>query len=91
MTDEPRRPPEHGTYGGFQSLHRNRGEESCDACREARNAYMRERRKSNPQILRVQKERERVRNRALSRLARIYPDAYRALLSEEYRREREKP
>jgi len=38
-----------GTYGGFQT-HQILGEDPCDPCREARNAYMRKYRRRKGQM-----------------------------------------
>lgn len=71
----------HGTYSGYQ-LHNRKGERPCDPCREARNAYCRERRK-DPAVVERETADRNARYRALSRLAVEFPARYRQLLAEE--------
>lgn len=75
-----------GTYGAYQR-HIKHGEEPDQECREARNAYMRERRAKNPSVLRKQRDRDRVRLRALIRLSKAHLLEYRQLLAEETARD----
>ena len=75
----------HGTTAAYMR-HRNAKQKPCDACREAWNAYQRDRR-MDPDVRMATRESERVsrvaRYRALSRLAEQHPGEYRALLTEE--------
>lgn len=76
-------PREHGTVRGY-GQHRQDKTPFCDPCREAwrahHSAYMRDRRKADP-------ERARAESGALaaarSRLTHLYPLEYRKLLAEE--------
>lgn len=65
----------HGTYAGWQ-VHQREGKRACTACREARNAYMRKFRSETGADWRAQGN---ARHRALSKLARLYPDDYQRL------------
>jgi hypothetical protein len=73
----------HGTTGGYQG-HIKRGEEICDACREAqhvyRQAYLA---RGGERIKRKQARNAAARNRALSQLAANHPDEYHELRLEE--------
>lgn len=70
-----------GTYAGW-NRHRAMGATPCEACRDARNTYMRDYRDRS-----YVRERERrdnsARRKAKSRLARAHPDEYRRLYAEE--------
>lgn len=70
-----------GTYAGAQA-HRRSGEKPCDECREARNAYMRERRKK-PGVSAAEKRDNAARSRAVWRLAALHSDEFQNLYREE--------
>ncbi|MGV1079763.1 MAG: hypothetical protein ACOYD1_07905 [Candidatus Nanopelagicales bacterium] len=72
-------PIEHGTYKGWQAEQR-RGLPGCDACREARNGYMRGYRKEGSAARERNKLLNRARNAAISELTRRHPAEYRKLL-----------
>ncbi|WP_433225464.1 hypothetical protein [Actinomadura formosensis] len=72
-----------GTTGAYQR-HIKAREKPCQACREARNAYERDYRKiARRRHSETSKARHRARGRALTRLARAYAPAFRALFAEE--------
>lgn len=76
-----------GTPGGAQA-HRKLGEKPCTECREAAAEYMRAYRALNPHTIRQQTRKNKVRQRALVRLAEEHPTEFRALLAEEKAKER---
>lgn len=70
--------PRHGEYAGYLAHYRE-GEKACKACREARNAYVREHRsKSNGW-----REQQSARSRAITRLINRHRAEYQALYVEE--------
>lgn len=71
-----------GTYAGAQT-HRRRGEPVCDACRAANAAYMRRWRERRPDLHAENMATHEARNRALRRLAQLYPQDLRRLYLEE--------
>lgn len=81
-----REPINHGSYGGAQA-HRRRGEEACDDCKAAARAYAAEHRatyrRAGRDPLAQHKRQKKLRGRALSRLAEMYPEDYRRLYQEE--------
>lgn len=66
----------HGTNGGYQQ-HRRRGEDACSECIEAHRIFRGQRRDANS---------ENARERALRRLAQVYPSEFRRLYYAELRR-----
>lgn len=77
----------HGTYAGAQA-HQTTGIPRCAPCKVAAAEYMAAWRKANPGYARDQRKRTRIRNRALARLARMYPKEFNALLIEEMQKDR---
>lgn len=77
----------HGTYAGAQ-VHQRLGIPTCIACATARAEYMAAYRAANPVKKRDQRNRTRVRNRALARLAKRYPTEFNQLLMEEMKRDK---
>ena len=71
----------HGTMSGYD-LHCVLGTPPCEACRRAKAEYNAQRRATTPQA-EAGVVNQRSRNRALSRLSRLYPEVYRALYEEE--------
>ena len=71
-----------GTYGGYQA-HGQRGEERCDACKEASRRYQSQRRKTYPRAQAAEKAKEYARDRALRKLARLHPAEFRVLYDAE--------
>jgi hypothetical protein len=71
-----------GTDGGYQRHIRLR-EEPCEACRMARRDYMRDLRARSPHIRAGDQVDTKVKNRALWRLAREYPQRFNQLVDEE--------
>lgn len=57
-------PIEHGTYKGYVKC-RNRPQGACDECRIARNEYMRDFRKKNPDVYVRNLETSYIREKAL--------------------------
>lgn len=76
-----------GTYAGY-CRHYKRGEPIDEACRVARNEYVAERRAKDRGWHERGKRTAKIRNRALTRLAKAHPNEYRRLLSAEYEKER---
>lgn len=76
-----REPEPCGTYGAYQR-HMKNGEEACEPCRIARNAYMANRR-TDPAIRAKELRKAYARDRALARLARDFPAIYQRYYSEE--------
>lgn len=74
-----------GTYAEYQA-HRSRGEDPCDDCRAANNAYKREYLKARPEKYAATKRGNAARLRALWRLAELHPTEYRRLYHEEVTR-----
>lgn len=74
--------PRHGTYAGYQA-HLSQGFAACGACLKAANSYMREYRAKGGEPVERQQRRRQARQRALTRLAAIYPDVLEALIDEE--------
>lgn len=74
-----------GTYGAYQR-HLRRDETPDDACREANNAYLREYRRTHPDIYARGLEMKTARDKAMLRLSREYPARFHAILSEEQAR-----
>lgn len=71
-----------GTTKGY-GRHVRRGERPCDSCREAMNAYNRERRRkweSNPNTKAADRARRKAKARAWAALAKRHPEEYQALL-----------
>lgn len=71
-----------GTYGGYQT-HKRYGEEPCRPCRDASNAYARQYRKVQPTTVKLDRLQAKVRARALSKLAEVYPDDFQQLYAAE--------
>lgn len=80
-TKPTRSPIACGTYAGYQK-HLRSQETPCDDCKAANAAMSRERRR-DPREMYLHDKRKRARLRALSRLAKAYPEEYRRLYSEE--------
>ena len=81
-----RKPAECGTTSGY-SGHKRRGEDACAPCLAAIRDYQRTYRRGKGQAAtRRVKEREAARDRALRRLAALYPAQLEALLAEEMER-----
>lgn len=76
----------HGEYRGY-SRHVREGSTICQPCLDARNEYMRNLRRSNMDSRERNRLGNRARSKALWRLADAYPDEFREILSEEYRKE----
>lgn len=76
-----------GTRAGHVA-HRTRGEDSCDACREAYAAYFTEYRKVNPDSTERDRSRGRAQQRAMRRLTRQFPKEFLAIMNEELANER---
>lgn len=70
-----------GTYAAYQR-HLRKGEETCDACRQANTVQARTLR-TDPAIKSEQNARSAARSRAAWRLTREYPERYRQLANEE--------
>ena len=71
-----------GTYGGFQR-HERKGEDPCDSCRDARNAYMRDYRYRNERAQAEQTRRINARARAALRVAKEHPETFEQYITEE--------
>jgi hypothetical protein len=71
-----------GTDSGYQR-HIRHQEEPCEACRMARRDYMRDLRARSPRIRAGDRIDTKVKNRALWRLAREYPQRFNQLVDEE--------
>ncbi len=69
----------HGTRGGYYA-HRRQSEPPCDDCRKAINEYIREYRAKNG--LARNREREKIRRRALAALRDAHRDEYERLVDE---------
>lgn len=69
----------HGTRGGYYA-HRRIGDPPCDACRAAINEYVREYRAKNG--LARNREREKVRRKALAALREAHRDEYERLVEQ---------
>lgn len=69
----------HGTRGGYYA-HRRLSDPPCDACRAAINEYVREYREKNG--LSRNREREKVRRRALAALREAHRDEYEMLVDQ---------
>jgi cytidine deaminase len=69
----------HGTRGGYYA-HRRHSEPPCDACREAINEYVREYRAKNG--LARNREREKIRRKALAALRDAHRDEYDRLVEQ---------
>lgn len=69
----------HGTRGGYYA-HRRLSDPPCDACRAAINEYVREYRAKNG--LARNREREKIRRRALAALREIHRDEYERLVEQ---------
>lgn len=69
--------PRCGTYSGYQ-MHRRRGEDTDQACRDAAAAYM-ARYRTAPENRKREAARKRARERALTRLASLFGEEYRQL------------
>lgn len=67
----------HGTYAGFLA-HRSEGEEQCEPCRLARNAYMADLRK-RPGFKAREQRANRARSRAVWRLVELHRDEFQTL------------
>lgn len=77
-----------GTIKGY-GRHIRRGERPCDRCREAMNAYNRERRRNwenNPKTKSKDRERRKARARAWAALAKRYPAEFNAMMLQEMAR-----
>lgn len=74
----------HGTYGGAQKCVK-RAEGTCDECRAARAAYIREYRASHVEGQKWEKAKSNARLRALWKLAGQHDAEFRALVAEEMR------
>lgn len=75
-----------GTYAAY-CRHYKRGEPVDDPCREARNEYVAELRRTNHNTVQRARRTRRMRERALSRLQDAHPEEFRRLLAEEYEKE----
>lgn len=73
----------HGTIPGYEQ-HKRRAESPCDACRLAKKDADR-RWRAGDDVARRNRLHARARNRALTRLAQLYPHVMRALYLEEKR------
>ena len=72
----------HGTYAGVNQ-HNREGSPLCDACREARNEYMRERRQRNgDEIRRLQRFTEKSMNRAKAILIQRHNAEFKKILAQ---------
>lgn len=71
-----------GTYSAYQR-HIRRGETPCAACRKANSEYHRQHRATHPERLNRESAYNGARDRALTRLAHLYPTEFEVLLSEE--------
>ena len=71
-----------GTQAGYQA-HRKRGEDACEACRQANRSYMNAYNRRNPGSQEKYREKAAVRDRALERLAHEYPERFMELYYEE--------
>ncbi len=74
-----------GTIAGY-GRHKRRGERPCDKCREAMNAYNRERRREWEQVTTTKaadRLRRKARARALAALSRLHPGEFRSLQQRE--------
>lgn len=71
-----------GTYAGYQK-HRKTGQVPCRPCRDANAAYMRKLRANSERTYRNTREDNAARQRAHTRLARLYPTLFDALYTEE--------
>jgi len=80
---------EHGTYGGYQQC-KKRPEGPCDPCRVACREYMGQWRERNPDKAARHGDRADARSRAATRLARMHPAVFRALVAEEMAKGRER-
>lgn len=69
----------HGTRGGYYA-HRRMSEPPCDACRKAINGYVREYRAKNG--LARNREREKIRRKALAALRDAHRKEYEALVEQ---------
>lgn len=74
-----------GTPAGYQA-HRKRKEPACDACRRANAEYTAAVRASNPGLYAQNVANNSARSRAMTRLARLHPDEFKALYREELRK-----
>lgn len=78
---------EHGTtYAASQKCYR-RPEGRCSACKRVSREYMAEYRKSHPEYANRNGDLGNARARALWRLARMYPQQFRALVADELGRD----
>lgn len=75
----------HGTYGGAQQC-RKRTEGTCDDCKAARNAYIREYRAAHPGAYELERAKNVAMLRALWRLAAEHGDEFHTLYAEEFDR-----
>jgi hypothetical protein len=71
-----------GTHPGYQA-HRKRGEDACEACKAANREYMNDWMARNPEKRAAYKQKAVIRDRALERLAREYPERFMELYFEE--------
>jgi hypothetical protein len=68
----------HGTHAGYIA-HQREGKRPCRACKDANNAYMRAHRERTT----AWRDQQHARNRALTKLARLYRDEFRRLYEAE--------
>lgn len=78
MTNESRR--RCGTPSGYVG-HRNKGEQPCPACAQARSDYDK-RLQTAPRAARRSRLSSRAQAKAYGHLARLYPEVYRSLYAE---------
>lgn len=71
----------HGSASGWRE-HQKRGQEPCDSCKAAKSAYDKRSRAAPVKVLKSRLS-ARAQYRAYGRLAKLYPDIYRALYAEE--------
>jgi hypothetical protein len=79
--------PEHGTYAGW-NWHQRTKTPMCEPCRRANSAYKRTWRAQDSEAAKEQERMDRIRSRALWRLAAIRPTEFHALVADEDRADR---
>jgi hypothetical protein len=78
---------EHGTYAGW-NWHQRTKTPQCEPCRQANRIYVAEWRAKNPDARERERRMDRLRHRALWRLAAIHPTEFHALVEDEDRADR---
>lgn len=81
-----KRPIKHGTPGGYQ-VHWNRGQDPCEACRQARREYQQERRALGQENTTVQRKRNAAAYRARALLSQLHRREFLKLYREELAKE----